>query len=401
MGTKGTNKKFGYLTEVGGIQFDDASLSSWIQLMPLGSYKHMLHGQIDITPGKVQKFVNNFRKNVRGIKLDVDYDHKANNGKAAGWIEDVQDRGFDGLWGLVKWTQPAYTSLKEGEYRYFSPEFQDEWEHPQTGETYQDVLFGGAITNRPFLKDIQPINLSEVIRASEGGPVVDPKKLRQMLGLAEDATDETVEAKLTELAAKGETPPSGSQSGPNDGDPGTGAGGTPPSSGTSIAPTTPTTDTGGDQGAVQASETAAVKQLSDQVAELQKQLNEQAAARRLSEVRYQFTQMGEGKKFALAPAVVNKAQQLTVQLSEDKGNALVGLLKEIVEGGLIELGERGGNADPTKGQRDPGKVLEELTAKKLNESGGKLDYFGALEQVYTENPSLYEQYRTQQIGGGV
>jgi len=395
MGTNGAYKRFGYVTDVGDIKFDDATLSSWIQLMPLGSYNHVLHGQINITPQKVQKFVENFRKNVRGIKLDVDYDHKAHDGKAAGWIEDIQDRGFDGLWGRVKWTQPAYQSLKAGEYQYFSPEFQDEWEHPQTSEVHQDVLFGGAITNRPFLKDIQPINLHEVIRASEGGPVVDPKKLRQMLGLKEDATEEEVEQALAKAASAstGEpdpatpppapTPPAQP---PGDPAPGSGDPATPP------APTPP-------KEPVLASETAVVKQLTEQMATMQKQLDEQAAARRLSEVKLGFAQMTEGKKFALAPAVMNKAQQITVQLSEDKGNAFMGLLKEILDGGLVELGERGGRPNPAAGNADPRMMLDNLVTKKLSESNGKLQYVDALELVYAENPSLYESYRQGQLGG--
>src|SRR3972149_1397320 len=334
MGTNGA-KRFGYVTDVGDIKFDDATLSSWIQLMPLGSYKHVMHGQIDITPEKVQKFEDNFRKNVRGITLDVDYDHKAHDGKAAGWIQDIQNRGFDGLWGLVKWTQPAYQSLKAGEYKYFSPEFQDEWEHPQSAQTFENVLFGGAITNRPFLKDIQPINLHEVIRASEGGPVVDPKKLRQMLGLKDDATDDEVEEALAKVAtaSAGETtlttpppptpPPAQS---PGESAPGSGDSGTPPAPAPAKEP-------------VLASEGAAqVKQLTETVAAMQKQLDEQNAARRLSEDKLGFTQMTEGKKFALAPAVVNKAHRPTVQLSEGGPGGRVRPRGELLGGGLIELG---------------------------------------------------------------
>jgi len=150
---------------------------------------------------------------------------------------------------------------------------------------------------------------------------------------------------------------------------------------------------------VLASETAVVKQLTEQMATMQKQLDEQAAARRLSEVKLGFAQMTEGKKFALAPAVMNKAQQITVQLSEDKGNAFMGLLKEILDGGLVELGERGGRPNPAAGNADPRMMLDNLVTKKLSESNGKLQYVDALELVYAENPSLYESYRQGQLGG--
>lgn len=381
----GTSMKFGYFTDIGTIKFDDESLSSWIQLMPLGEYKHTLYGKVDITHNKVEKFVDNFRNNVRGIPLDIDYDHKAHTGKAAGWIEDVQDRGFDGLWGQVKWTQPAYDSLKAGEYKYFSPEFVDEWEHPQNGK-YENVLLGGAITNRPFLKDIQPINLHEVIRASEGGPVVDPKLLRRALGLAEDATDEEVEAAVAKLASGQDV-----TNKPEAGETGTGAGDTPSPE---PAPTEP--PAGGEP--VQASENAETKRLSEELVEVRKQLAEVVQARRLTEVKLQFNELNKGK-YALSPAVTNKAQQMAIQLSEDKGNTFMGLLKEILDGGIVELGERGGNPNPTANQADPSKMLDELVAKRV--SDGKVEYIDALEAVYADNPTLYEQYRQQQIGGGV
>lgn len=384
MGTEGTIKRLGYLTEMGSVRLNDVDMSSWIQLMPLGSYQHELFGEINITPDKIKKFVDNFVNNVRGIQLDVDYDHKADNGKAAGWIQDIQDRGLDGLWGLVKWTQPAYEALKAGEYRYFSPEFQDEWEHPKTGVVHEDVLNGGAITNRPFLKDIQPINLSEVIRASEGGPVVDPKKLRQMLGLPEDATDEDVEKRAAELAATLTDP---------DEDPGDGTDGddTGDNDGTSEEE-----DADEEPVLVQASELKAVK---DELATMKKQLSEQAAARRLSEVKLGFKALSEGKKFTLPPAVLNKAQQLTVKLNDDQGNAFMGLLKEILDSGLVELGERG-SANPNPGT-DPSRQLDTLVTKKLSETNFKGEYVDALEAVYAENPALYAAYRAQQIGGGV
>jgi phage I-like protein len=382
---EGKRPSFGYLTDVAQIRFNDDDRSSWIQLMPLGSYKHPLHGMIEINPTKVSKFVENFKSNVRGIQLDVDYDHKQHNTKAAGWIQDVQDRGLDGLWGLIKWTQPAYTALKEGEYRYFSPEFQDVWENPITQTTHEDVLFGGALTNRPYLKDIQPINLSEVIRASEGGPVVDPEKLRQMLGLPKDATDEQVEAKMAEALAALEptdpapvTPPAEPTPGTPPSDPGT--------------PTPPPAPTPAPE-PVLASETATqVIQLTEQVRQLQE-------AKRLSEIKLQFGELKTGKR-ALAPVLLNEAQAIAVKLSETDSTAFVGLIKKILDGGTVELGEReSSRPDPSVGSIDDLNVFNNLITKKLNDGAGKLEFIDALEQASIENPEAYQAYRTAQLNG--
>ena len=67
-----------------------------------------------------------------------------------------------GLWGLIRWTPLGVQLLREQTYRYFSPEFTDTWTDPQSGREFHDVLVGGGLTNRPFLKELTPVQLSEV-----------------------------------------------------------------------------------------------------------------------------------------------------------------------------------------------------------------------------------------------
>ena len=119
--------RFGNLIDLRGLQFEDAgngNFSKWIQAMPLGKYMHPMHGVIDITPERVARFADNVNKGVRGQALDIDYDHKQHNGKAAGWVQKAEARP-DGLWILVEWVKDAWDDIKSGAYRYFSPEFVD------------------------------------------------------------------------------------------------------------------------------------------------------------------------------------------------------------------------------------------------------------------------------------
>ena len=142
-------KKISYLIELNSLNFStdtsnsDAAASSWIQAMPLGKYSHPVYGEINITPEKVARFADNVNRKVRGTDLDIDYDHKEYNGEAAGWVKQAEPR-TDGLWILVEWTAKAWEAIKSKAYRYFSPEFDDEWSNPKTGEKYTDVLFGGG-----------------------------------------------------------------------------------------------------------------------------------------------------------------------------------------------------------------------------------------------------------------
>lgn len=194
----------GYFVELSSLKFDegdDSTMTSTFMAMPYGKYKHPVYGEIEFNLEKAQMAANHVNGGSRGQDLDIDYDHKAYSGEAAGWVKAAEARS-NGLFLTVSWTKKAWQAIKDKAYRYFSPEFADEWQHPKTGEVHKNILFGGGITNRPFLKDILPLNMSELSLAEERaqkGKGMDPKKLRAILGLPEDATDEQVNEALSKV----------------------------------------------------------------------------------------------------------------------------------------------------------------------------------------------------------
>lgn len=127
----------------------------WIQIMKVGDFKHPEYGNFKITPAMLSEMEANFKNHVRRVDLAVDYFHE-NEKVAAGWFSDVQVRD-NALWGRVDWTPRAQQMLADRELRYFSPEWTEVYEDPETGEKFKNVLFGGGLTNRPFLKEMQPI----------------------------------------------------------------------------------------------------------------------------------------------------------------------------------------------------------------------------------------------------
>src|SRR5262245_39533640 len=171
----------GYWVDLETVQLSFDNESTWIQAMPLGTYNHPIWGTMTFTPERVDTFVKNFNDRVRGTDIDIDYDHKVKTDKAAGWVKAAENRGASGLWIKVEWTPDALKALRNKEYRYFSPEYADEWTSPK-GDTYRDVLVGGALTNRPFLKDILPINLSEIWAGNSNKP---PKEEGKQVDLKE------------------------------------------------------------------------------------------------------------------------------------------------------------------------------------------------------------------------
>lgn len=130
-----------------------------IQIMRTGSFKHPQYGDFTITPDDLQEIVKNFADNVRGqqIPIDVNHDHRA----AVGWMSSLSVVDGDKLFATPDWTDDGARSVKNGEYRYFSPHF-GPWEDPESGKKYRLVLMSGAVTNLPFLKNMEPLSLSEL-----------------------------------------------------------------------------------------------------------------------------------------------------------------------------------------------------------------------------------------------
>jgi phage I-like protein len=69
----------------------------------------------------------------------------------------VVDRGVNGLWAGVKWTDEGVQLLEQRAFKYFSPEFYEMYEDPETRKKYSHVLVGGALTNKPYFKELEAV----------------------------------------------------------------------------------------------------------------------------------------------------------------------------------------------------------------------------------------------------
>jgi hypothetical protein len=342
---------------------------TWLQALPLGTYQHPRYGELKITPDKVSNLAKSFKDNVREIDIDVDYDHKQHTGKAAGWVKDAEAR-TDGLWVAVQWTEDAYASLKKGEYKYFSSEFDDVWTHPKTKQKHQDVLFGGAITNRPFVKDILPINLTEVL-SNEGGTVDEALRqlLRKKYQLAEDADDATI---LAAVALDEQDEPAEEESDEEESD-----------------------EDESDEEETELSEDddPRIVQLMEQNKAQAKRLMVLENATKLSETKRKLAEINSaGSKYAIPPKVLKELEPVLVKLSDKEQDAILKQFMILKDNGLVELGERGGN-DPDSQAGDESKRLWDKV-EKLQKDNPKLSETDALMQVAETNPEMYEKYRS-------
>lgn len=132
----------------------------------------------------------NWKKNVRGVDLALDFGHKSDE-EAAAWFTNVtlEEKGTE-LWAEVEWTPDGKRAVAAKKYRYVSPDFAFAWRDNETGEDYGPTLFGAGLTNRPVIKNMAPtVELTEVNEMAKKKTA--PKKLA-------DLTKEELELRLSE-----------------------------------------------------------------------------------------------------------------------------------------------------------------------------------------------------------
>lgn len=366
-----------YLSDITSMQFDenDGKFVSWVHALPLGEYKHPVYGTMSITVDRAKRFAENVKNKIRGIDPSINYVHN-NNDAAAGWVKDADARA-DGVWLLVEWVKDAAQSIKDKKWRYFSSEFEDEWTDP-TGNKHKDVLFGGALTNRPFMKNLVPINLSEntVDNAFElvsaiTGSSVDNLRGGDNMALGEEDLDKIV-TKLTEKIAGKATPPGG-EGGGNSG------------------------------GILDLSEAGELRQLAEEnplvqalinqleangtnLADMRRKLQEEQITARLAEF--------DRSKIVLTPVAKEIVYKLLTEMPVELHEQFWKLMTTMRNSNalLVELGERAGARVNYGEEKSAKQRFTEATNVLV---GQGTSYADAVQKVAEQNPQLYDEYRRE------
>lgn len=136
----------------------------WVQVTPAGHFTPADGREIKVPSWHIDQAIASqviTRFQARKNRRVVDYEHqtllKEENGQpapAAGWIQSLEWREGEGLFGQVQLTARAAQYIAEGEYQYFSPVF---LYHPTTGDVL-DVQMG-ALTNAPAIDGMQELSL--------------------------------------------------------------------------------------------------------------------------------------------------------------------------------------------------------------------------------------------------
>lgn len=177
-----------------------------IQIMPTGEWKHDQYGDIKIDSDDIESFKQHYEEGIRkDIPITAGHSQIGEELPAIGWFTKLINKGSEGLWGVVEWTEKGKELLKDKAFKYFSPEFHDEYEDPETHESYQNILVGGALTNKPYFKGLPQVTLSEFFsKLNNNSKMQKHNEEEEKKEGEEELTEEEKKKKEEELKAKKE-----------------------------------------------------------------------------------------------------------------------------------------------------------------------------------------------------
>jgi phage I-like protein len=223
-------------------------------LTPTNGVVNNGNGDFEVRSEDLELYAESLRNHP--IDASFDYDHSfldRGDTRAAGWIDKTSVRvEGDKILADVDWTPSAAKAIREGEYKYVSPEFVALKRDDAGVITQQPKLIAAGLTNRPFLKTLGQVALSDKtlrdlaaeqnpfrviddkaaerlaayfsvdkqdVIALAGGRTPDPKPSQEddmstlkdtakALGLSEDATEQDVITAVQALKATAEKAPS-------------------------------------------------------------------------------------------------------------------------------------------------------------------------------------------------
>lgn len=173
------------------LKFEDGK-STRVQVSRVGEKMyHRLYGEITITKEDHRKMIEHFNKNARGLSeagkpiLQFDYKHEDTE-IAAGWMHTlILSDDEEKLYADTDFTPAAKQKIQDGEFKFTSPTIVRDFTNTKTGEKFDVILKGAALTNIPFLHDMDAITALDEVGRKKAMKYLNNLKLQE-LGSMED-----------------------------------------------------------------------------------------------------------------------------------------------------------------------------------------------------------------------
>ena len=191
-----------------------------IQCLKAGKFRHPWYGVLNFDDKFFNSAIRNFEVDIPNPEIAFDFKHQPDYGAAA-WINKlfVEDNS---LMANVTLTERGRQSIKSKEFRYFSVEYTEDYSEYEFIEKKNDngvlveeerkisfgpTVLGGGLTNRPFIKGMAPVSLSETGEIIELEEIIEkvPQTKKEVTAQMEKtleelkAAQEEIKAKMVEL----------------------------------------------------------------------------------------------------------------------------------------------------------------------------------------------------------
>lgn len=169
----------------------------WVTVTRTGSFSDPRYGRFEISRDMLMSMVRNFDARVLGQDVFLDVEHKPADGAAAKVLRLAVEG--DRLRAQVQLTPFGIAAIRERGFRYLSAEYVENWQDNELGQTHGPVLLGAALTVRPVIKRLDPIQLSCVTDANTP-TLIHPELARTLLSEAHDIMNKYLQKLLAQLA---------------------------------------------------------------------------------------------------------------------------------------------------------------------------------------------------------
>lgn len=158
----------------------------WMQVAPLGDHPHA-EGLQRVTSTEVAEMARRFNSFLARLGrlfagVPIFRGHPDTNPEqypdtmAYGWVMELEDRGTDGLWGRVKWTEEGWKLVSGGAFKFISPVWRAVLAgHAGAQKIYRPVALESiGLTNTPNIEAMKPLS-NEHLASSLPSGVVAPR----------------------------------------------------------------------------------------------------------------------------------------------------------------------------------------------------------------------------------
>lgn len=130
-----------------------------VTLTRTGEFSDPRYGSFSITKEMLLSMVRNFTAKVVGTDIFIDVSHQPADGAAASILSLAVDGNR--LRAEVEFTDFGIDAIRKRGFRYLSAEYHEDWRDNEKQTRHGPTLLGAGLTNRPVIKRLDPIQLSE------------------------------------------------------------------------------------------------------------------------------------------------------------------------------------------------------------------------------------------------